>query len=63
MTRRTETLAISNGLGSHHTLEVTRFGIPGGRPRVYMQAGLHTEELPGPLVLCHLRQMLSLIHI
>lgn len=59
MTSRSEILTIPNGLGSHHSLQISRFGIPGGRPRVYMQAGLHTEELPGPLVLCHLRGLLT----
>lgn len=59
MTSHSEILNIPNGLGSHHSLQISRFGIPGGRPRVYMQAGLHTEELPGPLVLCHLRGLLT----
>ncbi len=33
------------------SLTVLRFGTPGARPKVYMQAGLHADELPGMLVL------------
>ncbi|MEM9839771.1 MAG: succinylglutamate desuccinylase/aspartoacylase family protein [Pseudomonadota bacterium] len=32
-------------------IEVLKFGEPGARPKVYMQAGLHADELPGMLVL------------
>ncbi|HLY56967.1 MAG TPA: succinylglutamate desuccinylase/aspartoacylase family protein [Stellaceae bacterium] len=31
-----------------------RFGQAGGRPKIYMQAGLHAGEIPGMLVLRHL---------
>ncbi|KSV76075.1 hypothetical protein N185_16635 [Sinorhizobium sp. GW3] len=41
------------------SLRAVRFGIPGGRPKAYIQAGTHTEELPGPLVLHHLEQILT----
>lgn len=34
-----------------HELTVLRFGTPGARPKVYLQAGLHADELPGMLVL------------
>lgn len=32
-------------------LTVLRFGNPGARPKAYLQAGLHADELPGMLVL------------
>lgn len=59
MTTKIEILSASNGFGGCLTLRALRFGIPGGRPKVYIQAGTHTEELPGPLVLHHLRQLLE----
>ncbi len=61
MTVRTEIRRIPNGFGSHHSLEIFRFGVPGAHPRVYLQAGIHTEELPGPLVLHHLKGLLAAI--
>lgn len=36
-----------------------RFGKPGARPKAYLQAGLHADELPGLLVLRHLTAMLE----
>ncbi|WP_172327166.1 succinylglutamate desuccinylase/aspartoacylase family protein [Mangrovicoccus sp. HB161399] len=33
------------------SLTVLRFGTPGARPKAYIQAGLHADELPGMLVL------------
>lgn len=41
-----------------HALRVIRFGVPGARPKVYMQASLHADELPGMLVLRVLIDML-----
>ena len=37
--------------GTRRELEVWRFGTPGARPKAYLQAGLHADELPGMLVL------------
>ncbi len=34
-----------------HDLRLLRFGQRGARPKVYLQAGLHADELPGMLVL------------
>ena len=45
-------------LGSQKTLSSHHFGTPGARPKVYLQASLHAEELPGMLVAHHLRQRL-----
>jgi predicted deacylase len=40
--------------GTVQTLQVHRFGTPGGRPKVYVQAALHADEVPGMLVAQHL---------
>jgi len=36
--------------GTQRTLEVLRFGTPGARPKAYVQAALHADEIPGLLV-------------
>lgn len=41
------------------SLTVLRFGTPGARPKAYLQAGLHADELPGMLVLRKLAQRLE----
>ena len=40
--------------GTDRHLLVHRFGRKDARPRVWLQAALHADELPGPLVLHHL---------
>ena len=35
-----------------------RFGREGARPRVYVQAALHADEIPGMIVAHHLREQL-----
>ncbi len=40
--------------GTAQALTVRRFGRPGARPKVYVQAGLHADEPPGMLVARHL---------
>jgi predicted deacylase len=50
---------LSPSLGSHKTLSSFHFGIPGRGPKVYIQASLHAEELPGMLVAHHLRALLA----
>ena len=45
--------------GTRRELEVMRFGTPGARPKAYLQAGLHADELPGMLVLKRLADMLE----
>jgi uncharacterized protein len=42
-----------------HTLRFVRFGQRGARPKVYLQAGLHADELPGMLVLRKLTEALT----
>jgi len=41
-------------LGTERTLVVHRFGLPEARPKVYVQAGIHADELPAPLAAHHL---------
>ena len=57
--QRTDHPLLSNSLGSHKTLTSFRFGNKGCGPKVYLQASLHAEELPGMLVAHHLRALLE----
>ncbi|MBW0172097.1 MAG: succinylglutamate desuccinylase/aspartoacylase family protein [Hydrogenophaga sp.] len=57
--QRTEYPLLSPSLGSHKTLVAFHFGVKGARPKVYIQASLHAEELPGMLVAHHLRERLE----
>lgn len=51
----TESLPIGGTApGTAQTLTVRRFGRPGARPKVYVQAGLHADEPPGMLAAYHL---------
>jgi predicted deacylase len=50
---------LSNSLGSHRSLSSFHYGTPGQGPKVYIQASLHAEELPGMLVAHHLRALLD----
>ena len=50
---------LSNSLGSHRSLSSFHYGTPGHGPKVYIQASLHAEELPGMLVAHHLRALLD----
>ncbi len=49
----------SPSLGSQKTLTSFHFGSAGQGPKVYVQASLHAEELPGMLVAHHLRALLE----
>jgi hypothetical protein len=40
--------------GTQRTLRVHRYGTPGARPKAYVQAALHADEIPGLLVAQHL---------
>ncbi len=44
--------------GTARTIAVHRFGKAGARPKVYMQAAIHANELPGAMALHHLMPML-----
>ncbi len=58
MQRNDHTL-LSQSFGSHRTLTSFHFGAPGRGKKIYIQASLHAEELPGMLVAYHLRPMLE----
>ncbi|HSS66898.1 MAG TPA: succinylglutamate desuccinylase/aspartoacylase family protein [Gammaproteobacteria bacterium] len=45
--------------GSPRHLTVVRYGQPNARPKAYLQAALHADEIPGLLVLHHLRMLLD----
>lgn len=57
--KRIEHPLLSPSLGSQKTLVSFQFGDPQARPKVYIQASLHAEELPGMLVAHHLRPLLE----
>lgn len=56
--RRTLTLPAGPS-GTARRIEVLHFGTPGARPRAYLQAGLHADELPGMLALRELSALLA----
>ena len=56
--RKTWSLPQQDGV-TYPDIEVIRFGKRGTRPKVYMQAGLHADELPGMLVLKKLAKRLE----
>ncbi|MGI9372553.1 MAG: succinylglutamate desuccinylase/aspartoacylase family protein [Hyphomicrobiales bacterium] len=49
----------SASLGTERVLTVHRFGTPGARPKVYIQAGIHADELAANLTAHHLAEKLS----
>lgn len=57
--QRSEHPLLSPSLGSQKTLVSFQFGHTNARPKVYLQASLHAEELPGMLVAHHLRAHLE----
>ena len=57
--QRNDHLLRNQSLGSQKTLSSFHFGTPGARPKVYIQASLHAEELPGMLAAYHLRRLLE----
>ena len=59
MSHRIETIALpAMSPGTQRTLKVHRFGTPGARPKAYLQAALHADELPGMLAAHHLLGLL-----
>ena len=46
--------------GTEHKLRMIRFGDADARPKAYLQAGLHADELPGQLVLRELIRELEI---
>ncbi|MEQ8603387.1 MAG: M14 family metallopeptidase [Marivibrio sp.] len=60
MPRQTERLPLASptpGVARH--LMVHRYGAPGGRPKVYIQASLHADEWPGLMAIHHLLPLLD----
>jgi predicted deacylase len=57
---RTEHIALSPlAPGANLSLTVQRFGPEGARPRIYVQASLHADEIPGMIAAHHLRERLT----
>jgi predicted deacylase len=45
--------------GSQRSISVLRFGKAGARPKVYMQAAIHANEMPGTMAMHHLLPLLA----
>ena len=45
--------------GTQRHLTVRRYGEPGARPKAYLQASIHADELPAMLVAHHLSRLLD----
>jgi predicted deacylase len=58
MKTRTHPL-LSSSLGTRREVVSFHYGRPGARPKIYVQASLHADELPGMLVAHHLRRRLA----
>lgn len=57
---QTESQALAgSAAGTRRELLLCRFGRAGTGPKVYLQAGLHADEMPGVLVLQHLIPLLE----
>jgi predicted deacylase len=56
--RRERIVLPSMSPGTARSLDVLRFGVQGARPKVYLQASLHADEIPAMLVLNHLAERL-----
>ena len=48
--------------GTDRFVNVHRFGTPNARPKVYIQAGLHADEMPSVLVAHYLCRRLNTLH-
>ena len=44
--------------GTQRSISVLRFGKAGARPKVYMQAAIHANEMPGTMAMHHLMPLL-----
>ncbi len=57
---RTDSVPLSGpSPGTTRTLTRHHWGLEGARPKVYLQGGLHADEMPGPLALFHLMSLLD----
>jgi predicted deacylase len=60
MTHRIETIALpSMSAGTSRVLKAHRYGQAGARPKAYLQAALHADELSGILATHHLLRLLN----
>ena len=62
MTRQTRRLPLMSSApgGSRHLL-LHSYGLPEARPKAYIQAALHADEIPGLLVQHHLLRRLDAV--
>lgn len=57
---RIETLSLTGAsAGTRRDLTLYRYGAARAQPKVYLQAGLHADEMPGVLLLQHLMDLLD----
>ena len=60
MTLKTSSITLpSMTPGSHRSISVLRFGKVGARPKVYLQAAIHANEMPGTMAMHHLMPLLT----
>jgi predicted deacylase len=63
MTRKSKTttrIPLTHGdIGTRRSLVVHRYGEPGARPKAYLQASLHADEIPAMMVQHHLIRLLD----
>ncbi|MGF6875845.1 succinylglutamate desuccinylase/aspartoacylase family protein [Paraburkholderia sp. MM5477-R1] len=60
MTKEIQRINIDAGFpGTRRQITVHRYGTRGARPKIYIQAGLHAEEIPGMLTIAHLARRLD----
>ncbi|HNB28106.1 MAG TPA: M14 family metallopeptidase [Alphaproteobacteria bacterium] len=60
MTKTIQRIALNSmSPGTERHLKAHRYGTPGARPKAYLQASLHADEIPGMLVAHHLIGLLD----
>jgi len=60
MTKQIERVELLGGsVGTSRHVVVHRYGQPGARPKAYLQASLHADEIPPMLVQHHLIRLLD----
>ena len=60
MTKTIQRIALNSmSPGTERFLKAHRYGTPGARPKAYLQASLHADEIPGMLVAHHLIGLLD----
>ncbi len=60
MTKKIQRIALNSmSPGTERFVKAHHYGTPGARPKVYLQASLHADEIPGMLVAHHLIGLLD----